>query len=291
LLKHIKGETDMDWRKIPKTDAHIHLLPQEVHDANPEAEGELAAAREAEHIRLMDRYNIERAVIMPFNDPYLMSMDFTVQAVHKNLRDMCAAYPGRYAAFADVDTADPAAISRAEIGALPTDCFFGVKLHPENSGVNADDEYNDRIAEAAASRGVPLAVHSYPPGSRETDTETPCSPARLGRLLGRHAGLKLIVCHLGGFQWRDALELDACFDISAVLPDWAARYGLRETNRILREFGADRLLFATDWPCSRSLPPDGIYESYFEILNAMDFTESEAERIAYGNAERLIFGK
>ncbi|MBQ9534454.1 MAG: amidohydrolase [Clostridia bacterium] len=282
----------MDWRKIRKIDAHIHLLPQEVHDANPEAEGEFAFARAEEHVRLMDRYNIERAVIMPFNDPCLMSMAFSVRAVHANMRGMCAAYPGRYAAFADVDTANPAALSRAEAeAALAESCFRGVKLHPENSGMNADSEYNDGIAEAAASRGVPLAVHSYPPGSREADSATPCAPARLGRLLGRHAGLKRIVCHLGGFQWRDALELDACFDISAVLPDWAARYGLRETNRILREFGADRLLFATDWPCSRSLPPDGIYESYFEILNAMDFTESEAERIACGNAERLIFGK
>ncbi len=33
----------------------------------------------------MRENNIERAVIMPFNDPFLMSMAFSVDAVHRNL--------------------------------------------------------------------------------------------------------------------------------------------------------------------------------------------------------------
>lgn len=28
----------------------------------------------------------------------------------------------------------------------------------------------------------------------------------------RHSGHKVIVCHLGGFQWEDAVKLDAHFD-------------------------------------------------------------------------------
>ena len=51
----------------------------------------------------MRENNIERAVIMPFNDPFLMSMAFSVDAVHRNLFEMKRCCPGRFYAFADID--------------------------------------------------------------------------------------------------------------------------------------------------------------------------------------------
>ena len=106
--------------------------------------------------------------------------------------------------------------------------------------------------------------------------------------MGRHPGLKIIVCHLGGFQWKDAVELDAYFDISAVLPDLADRYGIKTANMILREFGTERLLFGTDWPCSRSVKPAEIMGRYMDILDQMDFTEEEMHRIGHLNAEAFF---
>ena len=93
----------MDWRELPKIDAHIHLLPREVHEANPDADDEFSHAKQETHIALMERYHIEQAVIMTFNDPFLMSMRFTADAVHQNLTEMCKACPGRYFAAADID--------------------------------------------------------------------------------------------------------------------------------------------------------------------------------------------
>lgn len=49
----------VNWRKLSKIDAHIHLLPNSVLDANPQCD-----------------------------DPYMMSMEFTVEAVHNNMIDM-----------------------------------------------------------------------------------------------------------------------------------------------------------------------------------------------------------
>ena len=100
--------------------------------------------------------------------------------------------------------------------------------------------------------------------------------------------MKVIICHLGGFQWEDAVKLDAYFDISAVLPDLVDRCGIKGANGILREFGTERLLFGTDWPCSRSLAPAQIMERYFDILDRMDFTEEEAHRISHANAEAFF---
>lgn len=84
------------------------------------------------------------------------------------------------------------------------------------------------------------------------------------------------------------MPLNCCVDISAILPDYARTYGIAKTNEVLRAFGVERLLFATDYPCSRCLKPEEIYDSYYDILNQMDFTQEEAERIAYINAKELL---
>ena len=279
----------MGWREIPKIDAHIHILPQEVRDANPDAEDAFAAATPPAYLRLMEQYGIRKAVIMPFNDPWLMSMGFTADAVHYNLHRLCLEQDGRFFCFADVDVRNAAAESAAIIRrAFAHRAFRGIKLHPENSGLKIDDAYNDMIAECALALDCPVAVHSYPPGAREEDRQALCAPARIGRWMHRHPGLKVIVCHLGGFQWEDAAELDAWFDLSAVLPDLADRYGTGKTRQILEAFGAERLLFGTDWPCSRSMEPARILERYMEILDKTAFTEAEMHRICHGNIESLL---
>ena len=79
----------VDWRTIKKIDAHIHILPNDVHEANPDSEDTWVHAADLYKYReMMDELGIEEAVIMPFNDPWLMSMEFTAPAVHKNLYEM-----------------------------------------------------------------------------------------------------------------------------------------------------------------------------------------------------------
>ena len=87
------------WRDIHIIDAHVHILPQEIHDDNPDAQDEFSYAVASDYAAIMARYNIQRAVIMPFNDPCLMSMAFTAEAVHHNLKTMCEDYNGRFFAL------------------------------------------------------------------------------------------------------------------------------------------------------------------------------------------------
>ena len=278
----------MNWREIPKIDAHVHIIPDEVHAANPDSDDEFSFATAAGYRKLMDQFNIQNAVVMPFNDPWLMSMGFTVDAVHQNMLGICEK-DRRFHCFADVDTRNTAESTCAWIQkTFAHTVFCGIKLHPNNSGMNIDDAYNDVIAEYAVKHDRVLAVHSYPSSAREQDREEYCSPERIGRWMDRHSGLKVIVCHLGGFQWKDAAKLNALFDISSILPDFVDRYGIKKTNMILREFGTERLLFATDWPFSRSVEPAQIMERYFDILDQMDFTEEEMHRIGHINAEELF---
>ena len=274
----------VDWRELKKIDAHIHILPDAVHEANPGSEDAWLHADLHQYREMMDALNIEKAVIMPLNDPWLMSMEFTISAVHQNLFDMKKRYPGKFYAFADVDTRNtPAESVDAICKAIDEYGLDGIKLHANNTGVAVDSEYNQAIFAFAQERGIPVAIHSYP--NSEDDF---CAAERIVRVTEQYPNLTIIVSHMGAYQWETIMLTRAYVDISAILPDYVRAYGVQKTNEILRRFGADRLIFATDYPDNRFLQPDEIYDSYFDILNQMDFTEVEAKKIAYENIVKVL---
>ena len=273
-----------NWKTLKKIDAHIHILPDAVHAANPGSDDVWVFADLQQYVQIMREDNIARAIVMPFNDPFLMSMEFTVDAVHRNLSEMKRRYPGRFYAFADIDVRNsPAKTVDALCRAIDDHALDGVKLHPNNSGLALDSDYNRAIFAFAQERRVPVAVHSYP--NTEDD---PSAAKRIVKTAERYPDLKLIVSHMGAFEWEQLLPLACYVDLSAILPDYVRVYGVAGTRALLHRFGADRLLFATDYPDNRHLPPEEIYPAYYAILDQMDFTEEEAAAIAYENAAALL---
>ena len=275
----------VDWRTIKKIDAHIHILPDDVHEANPDSEDAWVHAADLhKYRRMMDELGIEKAVIMPFNDPWLMSMEFTIDAVHKNLYEMKQRYPGKFYAFADIDTRNTSTESAEAIHkAIVEYGLDGIKIHTNNTGIDLDSSYNQPIFAYAQENKIPVAIHSYP--NSEDDRS---AAYRIVNVLEQYPDLIVIVSHMGAHQWEQLLPTRAYVDISAILPDYVRTYGIAKTNEILRKFGADRLIFATDYPDSRILEPDEIYSSYFDILNQMDFTKEEAEKIACINIKNIL---
>lgn len=273
-----------NWKALKKIDAHIHILPDAVHEANPDSDDVWLCTNLHRYCSMMDELNIEKAVIMPLNDPWLMSMEFTVDAVHQNLRAMKQTYPGKFYAFADIDTRNTSVQSvDAIITAIDLYGLDGIKIHPNNTGVALDDEYNAPIFALAQQRKIPVAIHSYPNSADDVS-----AAKRIVKIAEHYPGLKLIVSHMGAFQWENLLPMGCYVDMSAILPDYVRTYGIAKTNEILRAFGVDRLLFATDYPDNRHLQPNEIYSAYFDILNQMDFTEEEAVKIAYQNAKDIL---
>ena len=275
----------VDWKTIKKIDAHIHILPDDVHEANPDSEDAWVHAADLhKYRRMMDELGIEKAVIMPFNDPWLMSMEFTIDAVHKNLYDMKQCYPGKFYAFTDIDTRNTSAESVEAIRkAIEEYGLDGIKIHPNNTGIDLDSDYNQPIFSYAQENKIPVAIHSYP--NSENDRS---AAYRIVNVLAQYPDLTVIVSHMGGYQWEQLLPTNAYVEISAILPDYFRSYGIEKTKRILHQFGADRLIFATDYPDSRILPPDKIFSAYFEILNLMEFTQEELAQIAYNNISQIL---
>ena len=277
----------VDWRAIKKIDAHIHILPDCVHEANPDSDDVWVYADLHKYRAMMDEHGIEKAVIMPLNDPWLMSMEFTIDAVHKNLYDMKQSYPDKFYAFADIDTRNtPFESVNAIRKAIQEYGLDGIKIHPNNTGIDLDGEYNLPIFAFAQEHNIPVAIHSYP--NSESDRS---AANRIVNILEQYPNLTAIISHMGAYQWEQLLSTRAYVDISAILPDYVRTYGIDRTNEILRMFGVERLIFATDYPDNRFLLPEEIYGSYFDILNQMDFTQEEAEMIASVNIEKILRGK
>lgn len=274
----------VDWRTLKKVDAHIHILPDVVHEANPDSDDVWIHADLNKYRSMMDVLNIEKAVIMPLNDPWLMSMEFTISDVHKNLYKMKQRYPGKFYAFADIDARNVPAVSvEAICKAIDEYSLDGIKIHPNNTGVALDSEYNQAIFTFAQEHNVPVAIHSYPDSA-----DDPGAAMRIVKVLEQYPKLTVIISHMGAYQWEQLLPTRAYMDISAILPDYVRTCGIRKTSEIMRKFGADRLIFASDYPDNRLLQPEEIYDSYFDILGQMDFTQAEAEMIAYGNIEKIL---
>ena len=273
-----------DWRTIKKIDAHIHILPDAVHETNPDSEDVWVYADLHKYRAMMGELGIEKAVVMPLNDPWLMSMEFTIDAVHKNLYEMKQRYPGKFYAFADIDTRNtPAESVNAICKAIQEYGLDGIKIHPNNTEVDLDSEYNQPIYAFAQEHRIPVAIHSYP--NSESDRSV---AYRIINVLQKYPELTVVVSHVSAYQWEQLLSTRAYVDISAILPDYVRTYGIEKTNEILRMFGVERLIFATDYPDNRFLEPDEIYGSYFDILNQMDFTSEEAEMISYGNIGKIL---
>lgn len=274
----------VDWRTLKKIDAHIHILPDAVHEANLDSDDVWVYADLHKYCNMMDELGIEKAVIMPLNDPWLMSMEFTIEAVHKNIYEMKQIYPGKFLAFADIDTRNSAVESvRAISKAIDEYQLDGIKIHPNNSGVNLASDYYKEIFTFAQERCVPVAIHCYPNSAEDYSTTQ-----MIADIMEKYPDMTVIVSHMGAYQWERLLPTTVYVDISAILPDYIRTYGIKKTNEMLRKFGTERLIFATDYPDNRFLKPEEIYGSYFDVLSQMDFTQDEAEMIGHGNIAKIL---
>ncbi|MCD7770516.1 MAG: amidohydrolase [Oscillospiraceae bacterium] len=273
----------MDWKTVKKIDAHVHLVPEETLGW---IDGVWKHAEREEYIRLMDEYNVEKAVLVPINEgaTYYPNCSKT----NGWLAEMMNSSDGRFISFADVlptggyfyDTA-PYFLEQAvnEYG------LKGLKLHPSNLGIPIDSLEMVPVIRTACDLKIPIMIHSYPYGGTDFNL---CAPDKIHNISRVFPDGTFIISHLGGSRWQDALEGKEYVDISTFLPELVRIYGVETSNRILREFGADRLIFATDYPQVYRVEPENIYETYCEILNQMDFTDEEIEKIAYGNISDIL---
>lgn len=170
------------------------------------------------------------------------------------------------------DSEDPAADMRH----LLSLGLRGVKLHPDIQRFKIDDYRCLKIYELCEREGIPILMHT---GDSRYDFS---NPNRLLPVMEIYTGLTVIGAHLGGWSvWDEAMDKLAGLpnlyvDCSSSMPFMKPE----QTRNIIRHYGADRVLFGTDFPMflpSNELPA---------FLN-LGLTEEENRKILFENANAL----
>jgi len=162
----------------------------------------------------------------------------------------------------------------------------GIKLHPDYQDTFIDDERYVRIIRGALERGLLVSIHAgKDPGIRSIIR---CTPERSKRMLNLVYGgktpnePKIIFAHSGGLAMADDVlrylaDENVIFDLAFTL----GSAPIEETKSIIRAHGIDRILFATDSPWSN-------LSRYIKILELLELSEEELEKIKWKNAASLL---
>lgn len=172
-------------------------------------------------------------------------------------------------------------VSPAEnLGSLERHGVAGVKVHPIFQRTPLDDPRYAEILEPL--QGVmPVSIHI---GAGAGADDTYANSRMLRDLHHALPELELIACHFGGYK-----DLDAALEHVAGLPihldtSWPPSLATTDgdTIRQLVELhGADRIVFASDWPAT-----DPARE--LEVLRSLGLDQDDLELILGGNMARLL---
>lgn len=269
----------MQWKDIKKIDAHVHVLPKEkLNMFKNYPEEPYSKASINNYVQLMQEYNIQKAILQPINDMYTYYDD--ADKTNSFHSEICKD-DNRFIAFADILNTGayfieetPKILERAinEMG------LKGLKIHPTNLHLDVNDLKMIPVLRKAAELNIPVMIHSNPSLLGFNDN---CAPDKINKMIQVFPDINFITAHMGGMKFLDAISGCTYVDISYFLPKMVEMYGIEQSNRFLRMFGVERLIFGTDFPdCNPKL--------YCDILDQMDFTEEEMRKIAYQNIERLF---
>ena len=154
----------------------------------------------------------------------------------------------------------------------------GAKLHPDFQRFRADDPKVFFLYEALAAARLPLLLHA---GDSRYGFS---SPARVANAAKAFPGLTLVAAHLGGWsQWEESARLLPGLD-NVFVDTSSSLYSLApaRAKEIIRAFGAERVLFGTDFPMW-----DAADE--LRLLRGLGLHGDELERILRRNAVGLFF--
>ena len=272
---------DSKWREVPKIDFHTHIVLHE------RPESDLPLNLPDDMLATMDTHHVERAVVLPINwsEYFPLTPDERTDWLAANndrQAALAASSGGRFVAYADLALGDvytPQRVATELARAAGELGLRGLKIHPTDLGIPADDLRLVPVLRQAADLGLPVMVHSYPSDSGPSFDYS--APHRIARMAVTFPDVTWIIAHLGGVRFPDVIPIETYVDISGMLLGLCELYGVAFAERLLRRIGLERVLFGTDYPVFA-------YERYYEVLDQMHFTDDEIGQLAYRNAAAIL---
>ncbi|MBX6327501.1 MAG: amidohydrolase [Pseudolabrys sp.] len=239
------------------------------------------------------------------------------RSVNDRLAGICAANPARFAAFAALPTADPAAAADELERTVRTYGFKGAMVHGMANGEFLDLKKYWPIYERAEKLDVPIYFHPSLPNPTVTEiyyqdyakdfplvvrpawgytVETATQAIRLvlSGVFEKYPKLKIILGHFGEtlpfLVWRIDASLKRPGQKPLSFRDifcnnfYVTTSGFFSNPALLccvMEMGVDHILFAVDWPFVMNPPA-------IEWMRSVPLSDEDKAKILSGNAKRLL---
>ncbi|MBQ9859716.1 MAG: amidohydrolase family protein [Clostridia bacterium] len=149
----------------------------------------------------------------------------------------------------------------------------GVKLHPDIQQFKIDDYRCLKIYELCEEAGLPILLHT---GDSRYDYS---NTNRLLPVMEIYTGLTVVGAHLAGWSvWDEAC--DKLGKLPNLYMDCSSCFAFMPRERaaeIIRHYGADRVLYGTDYPMWSM-------EQELDVLLSLGFSEAEYRRMLWDNA-------
>jgi predicted TIM-barrel fold metal-dependent hydrolase len=242
------------------------------------------------------------------------------RAYNDALAEACARHPTRYRGFAHLPLLSPDAAATELERAVKDLGFHGVLVNGATDGRFLDDAMYEPVLAAAEVLDMPIYLHPGIPTEAvrdayfnnlpgnfsfsmalstwgwHADTAIHTLRLALSGALDRHPGLKIVIGHMG-----EALPfmLDRIDETTALTAKQHLKRSVRQTlvdqvwittsgfftmvpfMAALMSFGVDRIMFSVDYPFASNARARA-------FLDALPVSPADREKIAHGNADRLM---
>jgi predicted TIM-barrel fold metal-dependent hydrolase len=240
-------------------DTHTHI-------GNARHSGRSNSADEL--LRNMDRFGIERSLVIPFP----VVADY--RAEHEILGRAVREHPDRLCGAACLDPYVPEQVYRDEVRRCREEYgFVALKLQPQYHGLNPFSAQGDCLFETALANRMAVICH--------TGSGLPFAlPSLLMMPARRHPELRIIVAHCGGGIFFHEAMLAAVFcpniylELSSLMP--------HHILEVLTEVPSSRLMIGSDLPESLDIELGKII--------GLDIPEADKRNILHGTACGLFLG-
>ena len=160
------------------------------------------------------------------------------------------------------------------------DGYIGIKLHPDYQNCYIDSKEYIEILQICERLGLYTVIHAgvdggYPPPYH-------AQPDRIKNTLEYISGRYLIAAHMGGYLNWDEVEKHLVG--TDIYFDTAMTYGYlqpEQFRRIIKNHGADKILFGSDCPWN---PPSGV----LSLIESLGLDSDELEKIKWRNAADIL---
>jgi predicted TIM-barrel fold metal-dependent hydrolase len=265
---------------MPIVDAHAHIYPEKIAARAVTAVGQFYGMEQAMSGKGSPADLLRCGTAAGITHFIVHSVATTAHAV-PSINDFIAAECAAHPEFIGFGTMHPEFDDmESEVERALALGLRGFKLHPDVQGVDMDDPRLMDFYEIIAGRAA-LVVHT---GDYRHDHS---NPRRLARILRAFPELVVDAAHLGGWSvfdvafdvlHEDLVRAERLYVDASSSFAWVGRRHMRE---LIRLWGADRVMFGSDYPMW-----DPAHE--LDEMRASGLTEGELERVLWRNAAAFV---